>query len=141
MSGVVIDAKYVQDWVVVDVPAGGGPATFKTGVVLTFSKGEVQAFFASTGLDSPGTYSSGLEDPSSLTVTAPYGKRSMKYVLNGDGTGTAQDLTDPKTIQVIKATTPPISNTTGGSGGSDITGLVVFLALIIGFVAFLNERK
>lgn len=139
MSGVVIDAKYVQDWVVVDVPAGGGPATFKPGVVLTFSKGEVQAFYGIVGLDSPGAYSSGFEDPSSLTVSAPFSGRNMKYVLNGDGSGTAEDQKDKATKQAIKAATPPISNTTPPGGeGSDITGLVVFLALIIGFVVFLK---
>jgi hypothetical protein len=138
---VVIDAKYRQDWTVIDVPAGGGSPTFKAGTILTVRKDEVQAFFGGKGLDSPGSYTGASEDLTSLTVQAPFGKLKMRYVLNGDGNGTAEDLADKTTLQAIKAATPPITKPTHGGGGSDITGLVVFLAVIVGFVAFLNEKK
>jgi hypothetical protein len=138
---VVIDKKYRQDWTVVDDPAGGVSATFKVGTILTFGQDAVQAFFGSKGLGSPASYTGASEDPTSLTVQAPLGSNKMKYVLNGDGSGTLEDLKSATTLQAIKAATPPIAKPTHGGGGSDITGLVVFLAVIVGFVAFLNEKK
>ena len=135
---VTLDAKYVQDWTVVGVPAGGGSPTFKVDTILTFRASEVQAFSdPKTGLGAPGTYASVTEILGTFTVQAPFSGRNMIFVLNGDGSGTVEDQTNPKTRQTIKAATPPTSNTTP-PGGSDITGLVVFLALIIGFVVFLK---
>jgi hypothetical protein len=137
---VFIDIPYQQDWTVVDVPAGGGVPTFKVGTILTFGKDAVQAFFDSKGLDSPASYTGVMDDGKSVTVQAPFRSNKMKYVLNGDGSGTLEDLKSGTTKQAIRAATPPISNTTPpGGGGSDITGLVVFLAIIVGFVAFLDK--
>jgi hypothetical protein len=140
---VFIDIPYRQDWTVVDVPAGTAVATFKVGTILTFKEDAVQAFSdPKTGLGSPDAYTGVMDDGKSVTVQAQFGSKNMKYVLNGDGSGTSEDLKSATTKQAIKAATPPISNTTPpGGGGSDITGLVVFLAVIVGFVAFINEKK
>ncbi len=138
---VVIDAKYRQHWTVTDLPGGGGSATFKVGTTLIFKGDKVEYIIAKTAVGKPGVYTSSTEDLTSNRVSAPFGSLNMSFLLNNDGSGSAQDITDPKTLQALRAATPPIAKPTHGGGGSDITGLVVFLAVIAGFVAFLNEKK